>query len=489
MPAELTVVPRAVRAWTRLFRTTAVKLSLVYLAVFAGLAVFLIGYIAYNTSALLTSQLDETIDAEIRGLAEQYETGGLRRLSRAVEGRANVPGASLYLLTDVSGNRIAGNVGDVPSNVLRAATGVPVPVPYQRFATGEDERRGDEARRALVRVYVLPGGFRLLVGRDLAEQERFRAVVFEAVRVAVVVVILLALATWVFVNHRVLKRIDAIAETSRRIMGGNLSERIPVAGSGDEFDRLAESLNAMLVRIDDLMRGLKEVSDDIAHDLKTPLNRLRARLEAALRSGGSAEDLGVEIGATIEDCDDLIRTFDALLLIARAEANATATSFVPLDLADLVADMGELYEAVAEEEGVTLSVAVARPVPVTGSRELLGRVVANLLDNALKYGRPDAGEARIGLTLSTGGGEAVLAVSDNGAGISAADRGRVMRRFVRLDSSRSAPGSGLGLSLVQAVVSMHRGRIELGDGEPGLVVRLYLPLAAAAPMAQSGRSS
>ena len=485
MPAEPTALPRAVRVGTRLLRTTAVKLSLVYLVVFAGLAVFLIGYIAYNTSALLTSQLDETIDAEIRGLAEQYEAGGLRRLTRAVDGRANVPGASLYLLTDVSGNRIAGNVGDIPANVLRAASGAPVPVPYQRFANGEDERRGDVARRALVRVYVLPGGFRLLVGRDLSEQERFRAVVFEAAQVAVVVVIALALATWVFVNHRVLKRIDAFAETSRRIMGGNLSERIPVAGSGDEFDRLAESLNSMLARIDDLMRGLKEVSDDIAHDLKTPLNRLRTRLEAALRSGGSAEDLLGEIGATIEDCDALIRTFDALLLIARAEANATAAAFSRLDLADLVADMGELYEAVAEEEEVALSVSIERPAPVSGSRELLGRVVANLLDNALKYGRPAEGEARIGLVLRLSGNEAVLSVSDNGAGIPEADRSRVMRRFVRLDSSRSAPGSGLGLSLVQAVVSMHGGRLEVGDGGPGLVVRLYLSLATPVAMTQS----
>ncbi len=485
MPAEPAALSRAARLWTRFIRTTAVKLSLVYLVVFAGLAVFLIGYIAYNTNALLSSQLDETIDAEIRGLAEQYEAGGLRRLTRAVDGRANVPGASLYLLTDVSGNRIAGNVGDVPANVLRAASGTPVPVPYQRFAIGEDDRPSEVTRRALVRVYVLPGGFRLLVGRDLAEQERFRTVVLEAVRVSVVVVIVLALATWVFVNHRVLKRIDGIAEASRRIMGGNLSERIPVAGSGDEFDRLAESLNAMLARIDDLMRGLKEVSDDIAHDLKTPLNRLRTRLETALRSGATADDLRGEIGATIEDCDALIRTFDALLLIARAEANATATAFSPVDLADLVADMGELYEAVAEDEGVGLTVAVERPAPVSGNRELLGRVVANLLDNALKYGRPETGAAQICLTLARRGPEAELTVADNGAGIPESDRARVMRRFVRLDSSRSAPGSGLGLSLVQAVVAMHGGRIELADAGPGLAVRLYLPLATPGPMAQS----
>lgn len=478
MRADPALAQRLLRSWTRFAGTTAVKLSLVYLAVFAGLAVFLIGYIAYNTNALLTSQLDETIDAEIRGLAEQYETGGLRRLIRSVDGRANAPGASLYLLTDFSGNRLAGNVDDVPASILRAATGEPLPVPYQRLAAGEDRPATDVAeRRALVRVYVLPGGFRLLVGRDLAERERFRAVVSEAVQVAVVVVIALALATWVFVNHRVLRRIDGIAEASRRIMGGNLSERLPVAGSGDEFDRLAGSLNAMLARIDDLMRGLKEVSDDIAHDLKTPLNRLRARLEAGLRSAGPEADLRTVIGASIEDCDELIRTFDALLLIARAEANATQTSFAPLDLADLVADMGELYEAVAEEEAVSLGVSVVRPVPILGNRELIGRVVANLLDNALKYGRPDTGDARITLTLASQNGEAVVSVADNGAGIAEADRTRVMRRFVRLDSSRSAPGSGLGLSLVQAVISMHRGRIELDDAGPGLVVRLYLPLA------------
>jgi len=471
-----------VRGLGRFIRTTAFKLSLIYLAVFAALSLFLIVSIADATNDLLSRQLQDTIDAEIQGLAEQYRTGGVSRLIKVVEARSHMPGASLYLLTDFSGNVIAGNVSDVPSAVLSSADGIARPVPYRRLATDlGDEQPAVASHKALVRVFVLPGGFRLLVGRDLTEREQFRDVVWRAVQLSIGAVLLLGLVTWLFVSRRVLKRIDAVSATSKQIMGGDLGGRLKVDGSGDEFDRLAESLNAMLDRIEQLMHGLKEVSDNIAHDLKTPLTRMRMRIEQALDDPAVGEASREALTATLEDCDGLIRTFEALLRIARLEAGSAGVRTQAVDVAEIVREVAELYEPVAEEQEATLAVAVPEAVVVAGDRDLLAQAVANLVDNALKYGRPEAGRQRVSLAVTRDGDEAVIAVADNGPGVPEADRGRVTQRFVRLEGSRTAPGSGLGLSLVQAVASLHKGALMLGDAAPGLVAELRLPRGAAGP--------
>lgn len=463
----------------RFVRTTAFKLSLIYLAVFAALSLFLIVSIADTTNDLLSRQLQDTIDAEIQGLAEQYRTGGVSRLIRVVEARSKMPGASLYLLTDFSGNVIAGNVSDLPSAVLSSADGIARPVPYRRLATDlGDEQPAAGSHKALVRVFVLPGGFRLLVGRDLAEREQFRDVVWRAVKLSIGAVLLLGLVTWLFVSRRVLKRIDAVSATTKQIMGGDLGGRLKVDGSGDEFDRLAESLNAMLDRIEQLMHGLKEVSDNIAHDLKTPLTRMRMRVEQALADPHVGEASREALTATLEDCDGLIRTFEALLRIARVEAGSPGVPAQPVDVAEIAREVAELYEPVAEEQGATLTVTVPEAVVVGGDRDLLAQAVANLLDNALKYGRPATGAQRVSLAVRAEGEEAVVAVADNGPGVPDGDRGRVTQRFVRLEGSRTAPGSGLGLSLVQAVASLHKGALVLGDAAPGLVAELRLPRTA-----------
>lgn len=464
---------------TRFFRTTALKLSALYFAVFAALSVFLIVYIGYNTSELLTKQMRETIDAEIQGLAEQYKSGGIVRLIRVVDVRSRAPGASLYLLTDFAGNRLAGNVADVPSSVLESPDGAPQPVPYVRLQDEDSgqPRVGGQAS-ALVRVFVLPGGFRLLVGRDLAERDRFDHIVKRAYWFSIGVFLLLGFLTWLFVSRRVLKRIDAVVETSRRIMDGDLSGRLHVDGSGDEFDRLAESLNAMLERIEQLMRGLKEVSDNIAHDLKTPLTRLRNRLEETLRQDPDAADYREVIGASIEDSDTLIRTFEALLRIARVEAGSAGLEAVPTDLSEIVGEVGELYEPAGEEIDVAVKVSVAPGLWVIGHRELIAQAIANLVDNAFKYGKPtdESVAPVVRITLTASNGHAVVEVADNGPGVPPQDRERVVQRFVRLEASRSAPGSGLGLSLVQAVASLHKGELVLGDAAPGLAIRLVLPI-------------
>jgi signal transduction histidine kinase len=261
-------------------------------------------------------------------------------------------------------------------------------------------------------------------------------------------------------------------------MSGDLHRRLAVTGSGDEFDSLADSLNAMLARIEALMTGLKEVSDNIAHDLKTPLTRLRTRLETVLGAPTEPAAMRAAVEATIQEADQLIAVFDALLRIARVEAGATGEGRAIVDAAALAAEVGELYQPVVEETGGTLDVRAAGPLPVTVNRALVAQALTNLIDNALKYGAPtDGGAPALTLTARGDGRDVFLTVADRGPGIPAADRGRAVERFVRLDASRSRPGSGLGLSLVQAVAKLHGGRLELSDARPGLAATLALPVA------------
>jgi signal transduction histidine kinase len=362
----------------RLFGTTAFKLSLIYLAVFTVFAGFLIGYIAQTTHQLIAEQVQEAVDAEIAGLAEQYRAGGIVGLARVVERRSRRPGASLYLVTDPTGNKIAGNVEAVPPRVLRSPDPEVQSVQYVRL----DDTAADAEHSALVRVFGLPGGFRLLVGRDLGEQQRFARIIERALYLTLGLMVILALVSWLFVSRRVLKRIDSVADTTRKIMDGDLSGRLEVTGTGDEFDRLAESLNAMLARIERLMQGLKEVSDNIAHDLKTPLTRLRNRAERALAQAGNDAEHREALQAAIEDADQLIRTFNALLMIARAEAGAAAAAFEPVDAAQVAQDVVELYEPLAEEAEVSLFLKTAGPVTLNASRELVSQALEEVKTQA-----------------------------------------------------------------------------------------------------------
>ncbi|NBN78441.1 HAMP domain-containing protein [Microvirga tunisiensis] len=461
----------------RLLRTTAFKLSLLYLAVFTGLSGFLLFSVSHNTDSLMTEQVVQTVDAEIQGLSDQYARGGARALVSAIDSRARRPDASLYLFVDFAGNVLAGNISRLPTTVLEEADGG---VRRVKYARGE----GEMEREAVVRTFEVPGGFRLLVGRDLGEQARFRDILAGALRVWLVVVILMAVVTWAFVSRRVLKRIDAMAASSRQIMDGNLSQRLPLAGNGDEFDRLAVSLNAMLDRIELLMQGLRDVTDNIAHDLKTPLTRLRSRLETTLREARGEADLREALEATIEDSEGLIRIFDALLRIARVEAMSPDRGLEPVDVRAIAEEMAELYGPVLEDEGGRLSLDLA-PVPkALGNRELIAQALVNLIENALKYARTDDGQPlSITVMVRQEKDRILLSVADNGPGIMAKDRDRVVDRFVRLEQSRSEPGYGLGLSLVRAIARLHGGTLVLADAQPGLLARLDL---VAAPDAKTG---
>jgi signal transduction histidine kinase len=463
----------------KLLRTTAFKLTLAYLIVFALFAAFLLAYFAWNTRRLITEQITQTVDAEITGLSEQYRQGGIRRLVLVVDARSRRPSSSLYLVTTPAGEGLAGNVGSLTTGILETPGWTETV--YRRL----DDQDANE-HHALVRVFQLPGGFRLLVGRDLEERERLQDIVLAGGRWSVAIVVVLGLAGGFFVTRRVLKRVDAMTETTRTIMGGDLAGRLPVAGTGDELDRLAENLNVMLERIEALMHGLKEVSDNIAHDLKTPLTRLRNRCEEALRLAEDESQYRAALETTIEESDGLIRTFNALLMIARAESGQARDNMSDFDAAEIARGVGELYEPLADDKGLLLKVDAPSVAPVHGNRELVSQALANLVDNAIKYGTPNGSlvngmASEIIVKAREEGDKILLSVADGGPGIPEADRGRAIERFVRLEQSRSEPGSGLGLSLVSAVARLHGGDLKLEDNGPGLRTVIALPRAGPGP--------
>src|ERR1700682_4662483 len=372
--------PRSVTAFGKLIRTTAFRLTLVYLFLFALFAASLLGYFAWNTRRLITEQITSTVNAETGEISEIFGRRGLRGLVFTLENRALRPGANLYLVTAPAGQALAGNVGSLAPGVM--ATSGWSETAYRRL----DEQDATD-HRALVRVTELPGGFRLLIGRDLDERRRLFGIVAKAAQWSLLIVIVLGLGGGVFVARRVLRRIDAMTGTTRRIMAGDLSGRLPVGRSGDELDRLAENLNAMLERIEALMMGLKEVSDNIGHDLKTPLTRLRNRAEEALARSGSEAEYRNALERTIEESDGLIRTFNALLMIARAESGQARGNMDDFDAAEVANGIHDLYEPLAEDDGMAL-LGKTVPTRLGGNRELISQALANLVENAIKYGKP-----------------------------------------------------------------------------------------------------
>ncbi|MGX9576198.1 ATP-binding protein [Mesorhizobium sp. f-mel] len=477
-----------------IMKTTAARLSALYLLLFAICAVLLVFYMTSLSERMLTGQTQETINDEVLGLARAYQRGGLPLLVRVVEQRSRQPGANLYLIADTNGQILTGNVQSLEPGVLEAEGWTTEPFSYRRFGEGELERQrnpvadpnepsqsevqieGEKGHNAIALVLRLPNQMIMLVGRDLGEPERFRAVIRRALMLALGMMALGGLLIWFFVGRAALKRIDIVSEASRRIMGGDLSGRLPVTGAGDEFDRLSENLNSMLARIATLNEGLKQVSDNIAHDLKTPLTRLRNRAEATLSGKHSTTDYRQALEGTIAESDQLIKTFNAILMISRLEAGYSSESTSRVDLAASVHDVVELYEPVAEEAGVTLETSGQDGFAVEGNRELIGQALSNIVDNAIKYSTDSTSKPTVRVALDRVGREIRLSVTDNGQGIpDDADRARATERFVRLERSRSQPGSGLGLSLAKAIMTFHNGRLDLLPADPGLSVVMSFP--------------
>ena len=449
-----------------LVRTTTFRIAVLYLVFFALSVLALLAFVYWATAGFMARQVDETIGAEITGLAEQYRRDGLGRLAQVVRERSRNQRQSLYLLARPTREPIVGNIEAWPAADSDQQG-------WLDFAYERPMGDGSELRLAHGRHLILVGGFHLLVGRDVSERRELDRLLRTAMAWSLALTLGLGLLGGVLLSRNMLRRIEAINRTSRNIMAGDLSQRVPVRGSSDELDRLAESLNAMLDQIEALMIGLRQVTDNIAHDLRSPLTRIRSRLELTLVQRPSEHGYREALEETLRETEQLIVTFNALLSIAQLEGGALRESMLELDLGALASDVAELYAPVVEDGGLRLSVDVpATGTTVRGNRHILSQALANLIDNAIKH-TPSGGEITVAVRVE--GDTVSLIVADNGPGIPEADRQRVLDRFVRLEASRHTPGSGLGLSLVRAVAQLHNAALTLGDNEPGLRVQLRFP--------------
>ena len=440
----------------RLLRSAAFRLVVVYVVLFSISVAILLGFIWWSTAGVLSEQVDETIMADIKGLAEQYEQSGTPGVAAIISERVrrDPGGRTVYLLTDPLHRRLVGNISSWPS-VKPDASG------WMTFELVDRNSIDGRPYLARARPFTLQGGLNLLVGREIRELQQTREMMINAMIWGLGITIALALAGGIAMSRSTTRRIEAINETSREIMSGDLARRIPTRGSNDEFDQLATNLNSMLDRIQSLMDGLRHVSDNIAHDLRTPLTRLRNRLEDLKASRKAGTTPAETIDDALAEADGLLGLFGALLRITQIEAGGRRENFAPVSLAGIAADVAELYEPVAAERDQTLAIDTGTEEPVTGDRDLIFQAIANLVDNAIKYTPPGGA-----IAISVDGRR--VTVADSGPGIPADAHEAVFDRFHRLESSRNQPGSGLGLSLVRAVAQLHDGRVELADNAPGL---------------------
>jgi len=455
----------------KLMKMTSVRLSIIYLLLFSFLALGLVFYVSYNTGRLIISQVRAAAEDEVRELSNIYRSGGARSLIRSIDRRSRNPGANLYLISERTGRIITGNVKSVDPKHLQQVGWSSVPFPYEPFAP-----RTDGEHRAIAQIFSLPDGLRLLVGRDIGDAVRFRGIVVEAAGIALAAMFIIGILLWFFIGRRALKRVDEVSRASESILAGDLSERLPVSGSADEFDRLSTSLNALIGRVEKLNTGVRSVSDAIAHDLKTPLARLRNDAETGLKNlqKGDAESIDA-FNAIIKQSDGLIKTFDALLKISQISSGAQAVELTEINITKIAEDVFELFEPSAQEQDVNFELDCEPNVSVNGHRELFAQAMSNLIDNALKYGC-SADTPILKMSLHRLNDQVRVTISDNGGGVAEEFRERVKERFFRVDKSRSSEGSGLGLSLVEAIVGLHRGQLELKDNEPGLRVEITLPV-------------
>jgi len=460
--------PGATPGPPRLLKSAGFRFALLFAAMFTSAAVALVAVLWWATAGALDRQTDAAIRADALALAERWREAGATGLAEAIEERlaTDVENEAIYLLMETGeSRRLAGNLERWPSGSPETA--------WFRMRVLHD---GIAAEARLYRQ-DLPG-LRLLIGRDETEREQLRRLLTEGVFWASGAVVLFALIGAWLLRHALQARMGPAFATTAAIAGGDLSSRVPLSGRGDEFDRLAQTLNTMLDRIGTLMEGVRGVSDAIAHDLRTPISRARAKLEDALSTAADEEALRAVVEQGIADLDNISRIFQALLRIAEAEAGARRAAFARFDLVPVLADAAEIYEAAAEARGQRLTTNLPARLDLVGDRDLLLQAVANLLDNAIKFG-PTGGEIRLCARLDERGIE--VAVEDSGPGITIEDRGHAGERFFRADKARATPGSGLGLSLVRAVAHLHGGDLALEDAipgacPPGLRVAIRLPL-------------
>lgn len=451
-------------------RSSTFKLALIWIGIFGAVIFALLGYVYWSTVAYVTSGPDGAIAAEQTSLRKVYDRTGRRGLIAAIEDRIADERfeGSVYLLADPSFTPVAGNLKMWPS-ALKGSKG------RDNFLAREWEP--DAADRPTLRATfdTLPDGYHLLIGKDIEELGEFEKKIKMAFLWGVALIFALAAVAGVSVTRRTVGRIEAINATSQAIMQRGLGDRIPLRGTRDEWDQLAENLNSMLERIEALMAEVKQVSDNVAHDLRTPLTRMRGRLEKAYSSQQNGDRDQSLIGDIMADLDAVLRMFSSLTRISQIEAGDRTAAFRTVSLAQIASEVVELFDAAAEDKRGRLNVVVDQGVLVTGDRDLLFDAVANLVDNAIKHGR-EGGRVTVEVARNDGG--AVISVADDGPGIPSNECQNVFKRFYRLERSRRTPGNGLGLSLVAAVARLHGAHIEMGDNAPGLKFQLQFPSPA-----------
>jgi signal transduction histidine kinase len=446
---------------TELFRTASFHVAVFYAALFSASVLVVFAIIYLSATAYATAQLAGAVEEDLATLETEYRLGGLNNLIAEIVVRLDLREETgrYYLLRASDGRTLAGNAGPLPAEGH-----------WSDFLTADEPRRESHM---MAKAVILPDGSYLLAGRSAALLDDLQTELIRAFGWGMAATLVLAILGSMLMSAVSLRRLDAITRVTEDIMGGNLSRRIPTKGTGDEFDRLALQVNRMLDRIEDLMRGLQQVSSDIAHDLKTPLTRLRQRLELARHSAATAEAYASAVDQATAECDQILKTFDAVLRIAQIEAGTRRGGFRPVDLSKLVAGIVETYQPVGEETGHSLTARMAAGARVRGDAQLLTQMLVNLVENALKH-TPPGTPVTVSLAAESGGGWR-LTVADHGPGIPESDREKVFQRFFRSETSRTTPGSGLGLSLVAAVAQLHDASVALADNHPGLAVTILFP--------------
>jgi len=443
----------------RLFRTTSFRLTLIYAAVFTVSVTVLFAVIYWSTAGFMSRQMDQSADIELASLLEGQPRAGLAHLQREVEERIETaPSGAFYLLQDRNGAVLAGNIpGRSPT------TDVVETVAPEVFEKA-NEPHGYRGHG----IITVEGAF-LFVASDNFELEEMQELVARAFGLGLCLTLVLALGGGAVISASLLRRVEAVSQTSREIMDGNLARRMPVNGSNDEFDHLATSLNTMLDRTEALMESVRQVSNDIAHDLRTPLTRLRQRLELARRRATTVEAFQNALDGSVEHVDQILETFSALLRIAQIEGGSRRRTFTQVDISDTMRSLAEIYQPVAEEKAQVLQCDLPDGLTMAGDRELLVQMLVNLIENAIRHSPPGA---TIVLEARRDGDRLWMAVRDNGPGVPTVFHDRIFQRFFRLEESRTTAGNGLGLSLVSAVAALHGLEITLGDNKPGLTVSL-----------------
>lgn len=463
-----------------LAQSAAFRVMMIYMGLFGASVLVLLAFIYGTTAQSIVSQSDDTVTAEIDALYQHYNTDGIPSLAQAITKRMTLShfDGGLYLLTTPDFQFLAGNLTVWPVDAQMQSGWMMFGLNRSGIDGGKDAVYGRG------RAFVLPGDYRLLVGRDMRTLERFQSRMADAMLWAIGLTAFLGIGGGFLISRRVLVRLDSISTSADRIRGGDLSHRVALTGSGDELDRLAETLNAMLDQIERLMAGIRTVTNNIAHDLRSPLTRMRSQLEHALTLEAGAPQLHEICELVLTEADGLLATFNALLSIAEAEAGAVLANSSPVDVAGLIEDVTDLYGPLAEDKGLELKVqgAVPNGEVLHGNRELLFQALSNLIDNAIKYSPVSEGEEDrqilVGYRRNDANGS--LWVQDCGPGIPREDRQKVIERFYRLDASRTTPGNGLGLSLVDAIARLHRAELVLSerpDGLHGLLACLQFPLS------------